>query len=75
MRGITKACFEWLDQCLEQHKGAVYEPKSPMSGTVIVDVNNYLGLQDDSVEGRYDWLKQYEPTDHIHSQYLIFEIP
>ena len=66
---------KWLDQYLDQHKTAVYEPDSPRSGTVIVDVNNYLGLQDDSIEGRYDWLKQYEPVGHIHSQYLIFEIP
>ena len=65
----------WLDQYLEQHKSAIYEPDSPRSGTVIVDVNNFLGLQDDSVRGKYDWLKPYEAVGHIHSQYLIFEIP
>jgi len=66
---------KWLDQYMDQHKAAVFEPKTPMSGTVIVDINNYLGLQDNSVEGRYDWLMPYEPVGHIHSQYLIFEIP
>ena len=65
----------YLKKYMASHKNAIYRPAGPVTGIVVVEVNDFLGIQDDSIEGTYDWLKGYEPVDHIHSQYLIFDIP
>ena len=75
----TNLCYRegrrYIDEYLATHKNAVFEPSTPIAGLVIVEVNDYLGIQDDSVEGKYQWLRGLEPVDHIHSQYLIFDVP
>ena len=75
----TNLCYReggcYLHDYLATHKNAVYEPAQPVSGLVVVEVNDYLGVQENSRHGRYDWLRGLEPVDHIHSQYLIFDVP
>ena len=75
----TNLCYReggyYLHAYLASHKNAVYEPARPVSGLVVVEVNDYLGVQENSRYGRYDWLRGLEPVDHIHSQYLIFDVP
>jgi hypothetical protein len=56
-------------------KNAVFESSAPVTGLIIVEVNDYIGVQDDSEEGEYYWLHGLEPIDHNHSQYLIFDVP
>lgn len=75
----TNICYRegrhYLNEFLASHKNAIYEPAGPVEGIVVVEVNDYLGIQDDSQAGRYDWLRGTEPAGHIHSQYLIFNVP
>ncbi len=75
----TNLCYReggnYLHAYLATHKNAVYEPAEPVSGLVVVEVNDYLGIQENSRDGRYDWLRGLEPVGHIHSQYLIFDVP
>ncbi len=73
----TNLCYRegrrYLNEYLATHKNAVYRPKGPVSGLVVVEVNDFLGIQENSIDSTYQWLKDYEPVDHIHSQYLIFD--
>jgi hypothetical protein len=74
----TNLCYRegrrYLNEYLAAHKNAVYAPQGPTSGIVVVEVNDFLGIQDNSIDSTYIWLKDHEPVDHIHSQYLIFDI-
>jgi hypothetical protein len=74
----TNLCYRegrrYLNEYLATHRDAVYRPKGPVSGLAVVEINDFLGIQEDSIDSTYQWLKGYEPEDHIHSQYLIFNI-
>ena len=74
----TNLCYRegqlYLNKYLAAHKDAVFGPASPVLGTVIIEVNDYLGIQDDSKPDTYKWLQGIEPSGHIHSQYLIFVV-
>ena len=62
-----------LERYLTEHPHAIYAPAGPVSGEVVVEVNDFLDLNMGTLH-RYDWLKNLQPTGHIHSQYLIFDI-
>ncbi|HYM93870.1 MAG TPA: glycosyltransferase family 39 protein [Chitinophagaceae bacterium] len=73
----TNLCYGeggvFLLDYLEKNKEAKYLPAKPEAGTIVMEVNEMLDLNIRTM-GRYDWIKNFTPADHIHSQYLIFEI-
>jgi hypothetical protein len=77
--GDTNLCYsegrQYLNEYLATNKNAVYSPKGRVSGIVVIEVNDFLGIQENSIDGKYDWLHGQEPVGHIHSQYLIFDVP
>ncbi len=48
-------------------------PPHPVTGTVIVNVNRLVGLEDST---EYAWLrKSFEPADHVGYSWLIYRVP
>jgi hypothetical protein len=64
---------KFLKQYLVTHPGVIYLPRKPTLGTAILEVNEMLNLDIASVH-KYDWARHLTPIDHIHSQYLIFNV-
>ena len=48
-------------------------PDKPVAGKVVLEVNEMLNLNIATVH-KYDWARNLIPVDHIHSQYLVFNI-
>jgi len=73
----TNLCYGegigFLKTYLQQHPEAQYLPPGIRSGTIIMEVNEILDLKMATM-GKYDWVKGLQPTGHIHSQFLIFEV-
>ena len=64
----------YLDAYLSAHPNAVYMPDQPRSGTIIVPVNFLVGTARDSSQ-LYKWLRDnFQPTDTIAYEYLVFNI-
>jgi hypothetical protein len=67
----------FLKSYLEKNKDAVFNPDSIMAGKIVLDANMVLGLnfgdRGDYVS-KFIWAKDLIPVDHIHSQYLIYNI-
>jgi hypothetical protein len=62
-----------LDRYLETHPDAEYAPKEPSSGTLIISVNELLGIIGSPED--YAWLREnYQPFDSFASSYLLFKI-
>src|SRR5262249_41709632 len=66
----------WLRE--ERARGRVIwaEPKEPHAGTIIVSINNLIGLwaHDPALRERFAWLRSKRPVAHVGYAYLIFEV-
>jgi hypothetical protein len=63
----------YLDRFLENNPDAIVRPEGPTSGTVILAVNDLVGITAD--RSRYQWLRNnFEPVDTIAYSYLVFRI-
>ncbi len=64
----------YLDQYLKKHPGAIVNPETPVSGQIIVNVNQLAGVTDGPE--KYAWLRNhFKPAGHIAYSYLIFNVP
>jgi len=66
----------YLVEYLELHRGEDIHvnPLQPMSGKIIVNVNNLVGVIQDA--STYEWLRDnYEPVDRVAYSWLCYEIP
>ncbi len=59
---------------LKKHPDVKLEPATPVHGKVMVSLENYLDYWH---EGKLQWLKELnlQPSDHLDSQFLIFNVP
>ena len=56
----------------DKHMDEYLDTSLPDSGLVIVNVNNFVGVQNPH---RYKWLREnYRPIDHVAYSYLLFRI-
>lgn len=73
----TNICYgeggRFLQQYLRQHPEAQYLPTAVRSGKIVMEINEMLNLNIATMH-KYDWVKRLVPSDHIHSQYLIFDV-
>ncbi len=65
--------YVYLLQYLRGHKEAVYLPDKIQPGLIVMEVNEMLNLNI-ATAGKYNWVSTLRPVDHIHSQYLVFQI-
>ncbi|HEX5126652.1 MAG TPA: glycosyltransferase family 39 protein [Rhodocyclaceae bacterium] len=64
----------WLKRWMEEHPGAIFEPASPVAGTIVVGVNNYTGVLN---KDQFAWLRDglnARPVSQIAYSYLVFEV-
>jgi hypothetical protein len=62
----------YVEQYLRRHPDAVLDPDGPQAGTIVLQVNDYVGRW--HVE-KYRWLREnFEPVDHIAHGHLIFRV-
>ena len=64
---------KFLSAYLEKHKDISYAPDSPQAGKFVVEVNDYLDLTQ-VPSTKYIWMRGLKPVEHIHSEYLVFDI-
>lgn len=73
----TNLCYgegkNYLEKYLTENPEAILLPEKPISGKIVMEVNEMLNMNIRTV-GKYDWIHELIPVDHIHSQYLIFEV-
>jgi 4-amino-4-deoxy-L-arabinose transferase-like glycosyltransferase len=73
----TNICYgegkRFLQDYLEKNPDITYMPEKPIAGKVILEINEMLNLNISTVH-KYDWANTLVPIDHIHSQYLVFEV-
>jgi len=62
----------WLERWQEHHPDALFEPREPAAGTVVVGVNRLTGVRS---RERFRWLRETkEPIDTIAYSYLLYEV-
>lgn len=61
---------------MKEHPEIVFAPDSIIPGRIMLDANRVLGLNNNLGEYayRFIWAKDLIPVDHVHSQYLIYDI-
>jgi hypothetical protein len=64
---------KFLEKYLEKNKDAIVLPEKPVAGKIVMEVNEMLN-KDIKTMGKYDWVSSLTPVDHIHSQYLVFDV-
>jgi len=67
----------FLKSYLEKNKDAIFAPDSIIAGKIVIDANRLLGLnvgESGEYKFKFIWAKDIIPVDHIHSQYLIYDI-
>jgi hypothetical protein len=66
----------FLLQYMEKHKDALFQVDTIIPGKIIMDVNSALGIYAPKPykPSDFSWVKDLVPNDHIHSQYLIYDI-
>ncbi len=64
---------KFLQSYLRRHPDAIYQPHSIMPGRIVMEVNNVVDMEMGTL-GRYNWVAPLVPVDHIHSQYLVYDI-
>lgn len=73
----TNLCYgegqKFLFKYLSENKDIILSPEKPVAGKIILDVNDLLHVNPGTI-GRYDWLHGLTPVDHVHSQYLLFDV-
>ena len=68
---------KFLKSYLEKNKDAIFSPDSIIAGKIVLDANRLLGLNaggSSEYPFKFIWAKDLIPVDHIHSQYLIYDI-
>jgi 4-amino-4-deoxy-L-arabinose transferase-like glycosyltransferase len=66
---------EWyLGKYLEAHPEAIYDPETPVTGTIVVPVNDLVGI---TIKPKiYQWLRNhYKPVGTVAYAYLIYIVP
>ena len=60
----------------EKNPDVIFAPDSIIPGRIMLDANRVLGLNKNMNEYAFQfiWAKDLIPVDHIHSQYLIYDI-
>jgi 4-amino-4-deoxy-L-arabinose transferase-like glycosyltransferase len=62
----------YFDKYLEKHPDIYVNPESSVSGRIIVNVNNLVGVTCSPV--KYEWLRECcEPVDHVGYSFLIYD--
>ena len=56
---------------LDKHKDVKYADTVPATGKFIIGINYYLDLDG---SGKFLWLKNFKPVDHVNHCYLVFDI-
>jgi len=73
----TNICYgegeKYLRQYLHNNPDAKYMPQKIEPGKIVMEVNEMLDL-DIATAGKYNWTKYLTPVNHIHSQYLVFDV-
>jgi hypothetical protein len=64
---------KFLEKYLVKNKDAIVLPEKPVAGKIVMEVNEMLN-KDIRTMGKYDWVNKLTPVDHIHSQYLVFDV-
>ena len=60
-------------QYLKNHPNAVFEPQQAQAGTIVIGVNNLVGVTDDP--SKYAWLREnFDPVGTINNSVLIYKI-
>jgi hypothetical protein len=63
----------WVERWLERHPEAVFQPETPVAGTIVVGVNIYTGV---IYREWFAWLRELgnKPVGHVAYSYLVFEV-
>jgi hypothetical protein len=73
----TNLCYgegqKYLWEYVSKNKDVILMPEKPVAGKVVMEVNEMLNLNVRTA-GKYEWIWNLTPVDHIHSQYLIFDV-
>jgi hypothetical protein len=64
-------CNIALNKFLENHTEVKWPGSAPQAGDFILGINDYLDLKG---TGKYAWLKNFEPKDHVDHCYLLFTV-
>lgn len=57
---------------LAENPQYIFEPAKPVNGTIVVDINNLVGVNDPE---KFKWLREhYKPIRTIDDCYLVFEV-
>jgi len=65
----------FLKSYLKKNKDAIFAPDSIIAGKIVLDANRMLGLNFGPKDRfKLIWAKDLIPVDHIHSQFLIYDI-
>jgi hypothetical protein len=63
----------YVRRYLAQHPEALIDPKEPVSGTLLVSVNNLVGIT--AKPDTYRWLREnFQPVDTVAYAYLVYNI-
>jgi dolichyl-phosphate-mannose-protein mannosyltransferase len=73
----TNLCYgegkKYLSEYLSENPDAKYLPDKIEQGKIVMELGEMLNLNIKTM-GKYDWVRTFTPVDHIHSQYLVFQI-
>jgi len=63
----------YLERYRATHPAAIFAPTNPVAGTIVVPVNDLVGITDPE---KYRWLRDnFRPHATIAHSYLVFEVP
>jgi len=68
---------EYVERYLRDHPGTHFDPRSPVSGPVLISANLLVGIsvppEDHAI---CKWIREnLEPVDHVAYSHLVFEVP
>jgi Dolichyl-phosphate-mannose-protein mannosyltransferase len=64
-------CYLALTDYLAKHAEVKWPGSVPQTGDFILGINDYLDLK---MTGKYKWLLNFEPVDHVDHCYLLFRV-
>lgn len=77
-RYLADSNFNWGQRqkkilaILAQHPDYIFEPKEPVKGKIVVDINKLTGI---IATGQFDWLRiNFKPVELIEGCYLLYEV-
>ncbi len=63
---------EAVQEFLRRHPGYIFAPATPVTGTVVIDINRLVGIKDSQ---QFEWIrKNYSPVATFDDCYLIYDI-